>query len=128
MNTDSFREWLERYEQAWEGRDPEAAAGLFTVDATYQGIPSSEPMRGREAIRAYWAEVPQTQERVEFRSELVRVTEGLGVAQWHASFIRVTTRVRVELDGVFIVRLNESGECTEFNEWWHRQEQGPISA
>ena len=27
------------------------------------------------------------------------------------------------LDGVFLARLGVDGRCTEFREWWHKQEE-----
>jgi hypothetical protein len=26
----------------------------------------------------------------------------------------------MELDGIFLVKLDTDGKCTEFREWWHR--------
>lgn len=125
MKVEKFIEWLERYKRAWESRDPQMAQELFTEDVTYQETPFTEPMRGREAIYAYWAEVPRSQDQVQFESELVAVKEQQGVARWRASFIRIPSRMLVKLDGIFIFSLNEEGLCTEFKEWWHKQEQKP---
>ncbi len=32
----AFKSWLDAYGRAWESRDPQAAAKLFTEDGTYQ--------------------------------------------------------------------------------------------
>src|SRR5690606_17277220 len=50
-------EWLEAYRRAWEERDPEAAAALFTEDAEYLDNIYGEPHRGRDRGRAYWSDV-----------------------------------------------------------------------
>lgn len=39
---------------AWESKDPDAIAALFTDDATYAYSPWKEPVRGVEAIVADW--------------------------------------------------------------------------
>lgn len=123
MNVKVFEQWLDAYRRAWEGRDPDAAARLFTDDGTYQETPFDEAMQGRTAIRAYWENVPRGQERIEFASQVLAFTNnGEGVAHWRTSFTRVPSGVRVELDGIFVVRLNPDGLCTHFREWWHRRE------
>jgi limonene-1,2-epoxide hydrolase len=124
-----FKQWLDALGHAWEGRDPDAAARLFTENATYQETPFEEPMRGQAAIRAYWEEVPRGQDQVKFACEVLAFDgQGEGIAHWRASFARVPSGVRVELDGILVVQLDESGLCTEFREWWHRREEGPAAA
>jgi hypothetical protein len=118
----TFEEWLDAYRRAWEGRDPDAAARLFTEGATYQETPFGEPMRGRAAIRAYWEVVPANQRQIKFDSDVLAFTpDGGGLARWRASFVRVSTGVLVELDGIFLVRF-VGGQCVEFREWWHSRE------
>jgi hypothetical protein len=122
MDARTFEEWLEALRRAWEGRDPEAAAHLFTEDATYQETPLDEPMTGRAAIRAYWEAVPTSQRQIKFDSDVLAFTgPGEGLARWRASFVRVSSRVLVELDGNLLVRL-VGGQCADFREWWHRRE------
>ena len=43
----SVHEWAARYARAWEEADPDAAAALFTEDATYR----SDPFREYECRR-----------------------------------------------------------------------------
>ena len=53
MNLETLKSWLDAYGRAWENRDPEAAASLFTENATYHESPHDEPMRGRSKIVEY---------------------------------------------------------------------------
>jgi uncharacterized protein (TIGR02246 family) len=111
--------WLARYEQAWEQRNPEQAAALFTADAPYYEKPFDPPKVGRAGIRAYWAEVTADQRDVDFKSQVVAVTGQTGVARWSASLTAISSGVRVELDGVFLLTFDGSGLCSELREWWH---------
>ncbi len=117
MDWESFEGWLDVLGRAWEDRDPEAAARLFTGDATYHETPFDEPIRGYEGILEYWSEVPRSQQDI-----LLAVTEETGIARWRSAFTRLPSNVPVELDGIFLVELNDDGLCTEFREWWHRRE------
>jgi SnoaL-like protein len=115
--------WLDAYGQAWEGRDPAAAAALFTDQSTYQWGPFEEPLQGREAIRERWVRATGAQEDVSFGYEPLAVRDELGVARWWVSYVRPAGRVRVRLEGVFAVALDADGRCREFREWWNGMEE-----
>ncbi len=117
--SDALASWLEAYKTAWEDRDPAAAASLFTDDAVYAWGPFEDPMRGREAIRARWAEVTAAQSDVQFGYEPLGVLEAGGVSRWWCSF-NVDT-LRIELNGIFLVVLSPDGLCSDFREWWNER-------
>jgi len=117
-----FREWLDAYGRAWEGRDAEAAAKLYAVDGTYQVTPFLKPLEGRQAILEYWTEVTRTQEKISFQYEILVSTKKFGIAHWHASFVIEPPGLGTKLDGIFLVRLNQAGLCTTLREWWHKQQ------
>lgn len=117
--------WLREYGRAWEDRDADAAVALFSEGAEYHETPFDEPMRGRDAVRSYWAELPGAQRDVTFRWEVLADDADVGVARWQAEFTRIPSGVRVWLDGVCTVRFDDEGRCREFREWWHRTESQP---
>jgi hypothetical protein len=119
LTTASLEAWLARYEQAWEQRDPAQAAALFTDNAPYHEMPFDAPKAGRTGIRDYWATVTADQRNVDFKSQVVAVNGQTGVARWSASLTSAASGARVELDGVFILRFDASGLCSELREWWH---------
>ena len=124
MNPESLRRWLDSYRSAWEERDPDAVIRLFAEDATYQETPFSQPMRGREAIRQYWSRaVVAYQEAIQFGYEVLAITEVSAIAHWWASFVRVSSKTQVSLDGVFVLAFDKSGRCQELREWWVRKDQ-----
>jgi ketosteroid isomerase-like protein len=119
LTTASLEAWLARYEQAWEQRDPAQAAALFTENAPYHEMPFDAPKAGRAGIRDYWAMVTADQRNVDFKSQVVAVNGQTGVARWSASLTSAASGARVELDGVFVLRFDRSGLCSELREWWH---------
>ncbi len=120
MERASFESWLSAYKRAWEARDPEAAADLFTAEASYYETPFEEPVRGRDGILNYWSDATRYQEGVEFSYEVLATTETGGIAHWHCEFTRPTSDSVVELDGIFLVELDADGKCIQFREWWHK--------
>ncbi len=123
MNEADLQTWLEAYRQAWETRDPDAAAALFSKDAEYYETPFAPPAKGRPGVRDYWANATRAQVDVAFSYEVLSVAEDRGIARWWASFTRVSSGAKVDLDGVFLLEFDGEGLCRELREWWHRAER-----
>ena len=116
----AFKSWMDAYGKAWETRNPEAAAALFTENGTYQVTPFLEPMRGRKAIFEYWSEVARTEEDIRFGYVVLVANGELNIARWSASFVRVPPGLQTQLDGIFLISLDEEGLCKSLQEWWHK--------
>ena len=119
----AFKAWLDAYGKAWESRNAEAAAALYTEDGRYQVTPFLEPMRGRKAIFEYWSEVARTEENVRFGYDILVANAELNIARWTASFVRVPPGLQTQLDGIFLISLDGEGRCKSLQEWWHKQQK-----
>lgn len=122
LTLNDFKEWMDMYGKACEDSDPQAAAKLFTQNATYYETPFDEPMIGQDAIYRYWSAASQALKDVQFSYEIVAVTGNRGIALWQGKFVGVNSGNRVALDGVFLVEFDQRQKCTLFREWWHLQE------
>ncbi len=118
-----FQEWLRDYGNAWERRDPEAAAALFSDDALYYWTPFDEPKKGREGIATAWREATSRQRNVRFSYDVLAVIGETGIARWQASLERRWTGRPVELDGILVAEFDSEARCRVFREWWHSTEQ-----
>lgn len=110
-------EWLEAYRRAWEDRDPDAAAALFTDDAIYREQPYQQPFDGKAGVRDYWATVTATQSDIHFRYGTPLIAGDRVIAEWW-----VTMRnggADITLAGVFLLRFDAAGLCSELSEYWH---------
>lgn len=118
VSESSVAEWLAAYGQAWENRDADAAAALFTENATYQENPHEEPFNGRTGIHDYWSRVTADQRDVSFTSDVITTFGRSAVAHWSARFVSASSGATVDLDGVFLLEFDESGLCNSLREWW----------
>jgi len=118
----AFKSWLDAYGQAWESRSPEAAAALFAENGSYRVTPFLEPMCGRKAIFEYWSQVARTEENITFRFEILAANANLNIARWSASFVIVPSGLQTQLDGIFLISLDNEGRCKRLQEWWHKQQ------
>lgn len=128
MTTEMLRTWLEAYGRAWETRNAEAVTALFSDDATYQETPFVEPLRGLQAIAAYWSAATGSHVDVHFDYAVLALSGNQGIAHWRCSFVRPQEKASLRLDGVFVLQFDEQGQCKSLREWWHRQERGPRAS
>ena len=115
MTSQDLADWIARYERAWRTAGTESLETVFTEDATYRAAPFEEPLRGREAIAAFWeAERDGHDESFTMSWEQVAVDGHVGVA-----------RVEVQYGGprastyrdLWIVSLDADGRSSAFEEW-----------
>lgn len=109
--------WLEGYRKAWEDRDPEAAAALFTDDAPYREQPYQDPFPGAAGVKQYWTDVTATQSDVSFRYGTPLIVDDRAVVEWWVTM--KNGGADITLAGVFLLRFDESGKCSDLNEYWH---------
>jgi len=114
--------WLIAYGSAWERRDPDAAASLFSDDALYYEDPFNPPAVGTEGIRRYWADTTGTQRDVAFGHEVLALQGDRALVRWWATFVRIRTEARVELEGIVMLDFDADGRCRTLREWWHAAE------
>ena len=117
-----FADWLRAYQSAWEGRDPAAAARLFTDDARYHWTPLVPPQQGPAEIAAVWASAVSGQRDIRFTFDVFGVSGATGMATWRADFTRIPDQFKVRIEGVLSAEFAAPGKCRIFREWWHSAE------
>ena len=115
--------WLEAYRRAWEEADADAAAALFTGDATYRSNIFEDPYEGRDGVRRYWSDVTATQEDVQVAMGRPFV-DGDRVAAEFWTTMR-SDGADITLPGCLLLRFDEEGRCSALREYWHI-EQGRL--
>jgi hypothetical protein len=121
-------DWLAAYERAWRTAGTDVLAELFTEDASYSTAPYEEPHLGLEAITQMWeAERLGPDEEFEMRSEIVAVEGDSGVVRIEVQYREPKNK---EYRDLWIVRLDDSGLCSHFEEWpfWPPDQQGAPAA
>ena len=110
-------EWLGAYRDAWLQRDADAAAALFTDDATYAEQPYQEAFAGPAGVRDYWARVTATQSNIEMRYGTPISVGNRTAVEWWTTL--VNDGVPITLAGAFILTFDGSGLCRSLREYWH---------
>lgn len=110
-------EWLAAYRRAWIERDPDAAAALFTDDASYRELPYDKSFIGRSGVRNYWASVTSAQDEVELEYGTPIVESDRASVEWWVTMLN--GGAEVTLAGSFVLRFDDDGLCRELREYWH---------
>jgi hypothetical protein len=108
--------WVERYAGAWVDMDAEAAAALFTDDATYRSFIFDEPHVGRDGVRSYWSEVTSTQSDVQVRM-------GRPIFEGRRAAVEFWTNMQsdgadVTLVGCLLLIFDDEGSCQSLDEYY----------
>jgi uncharacterized protein (TIGR02246 family) len=110
-------QWLAAYRKAWMERDPDAAAALFTPDASYTEQPYQQPFAGSDGVRAYWARVTATQASVEMKFGRPITVGDVTAVEWWTTL--ANDGVPITLAGCFMLRFDAAGKCRALREYWH---------
>jgi len=120
LTVSTARNFLARYKEAWETRDADLAASLFTRDAHYWENPFGEAIVGREAIRAYWQAATGKQEDIHFDVRNSFHHRYTLVAEWTCRYQDKLSGEHRELAGMMLADFY-GDQVRTFREYWHRR-------
>jgi hypothetical protein len=110
-------QWLDAYRKAWVERDADAAAALFTEDATYAEQPYETGFVGRTGVRDYWARVTATQSDVAIQFGTPITVGNRTAVEWWTTL--KNGGAPISLAGAFILTFDSAGLCRTLREYWH---------
>jgi ketosteroid isomerase-like protein len=102
LRASDAKEFLTKYKEAWETRNPELAAGLFTRDVQFKPDPFSEPIVGREAVHDYWKVTTRNMQDIQFTIRNLVHSGYFVIAEWSCSYADGASGQRKEIAGAFV--------------------------
>jgi hypothetical protein len=114
------RSLIDTFGQGWSRPNVDQLMSVYASDAVFVETPFAEPLRGLEAIRRYWLDVPLHQSEIAFSSG-----EIYGAGPWFSTefkcvFRRKRTGDWVEARGAIFCET-AAGLISEMRMYWHRQ-------
>jgi ketosteroid isomerase-like protein len=117
------RALIDRFGTGWTRGDMDLMMSVYAADAVFIETPFSTPMKGGDAIRAYWSEVPYNQSEITFSSGEIYAAGPWFSTEFKCVFRRRRTGEWVEARGaIFCETAGE--QITEMRMYWHRWNGG----
>lgn len=114
------RTLMDEFGRGWSKGKVDVLVGVFTLDAVFIETPFSEPLRGIDAVKGYWAEVPLNQSEVTFTAGEIYAAGPWFSTEFRCVFRRRRTGEWVDARGaIFCETVHD--KISEMRMYWHRQ-------
>ena len=117
------RSLIETFGQGWSRGNVDLLMSAFAADMVFVETPFSEPLRGSEAVRRYWLEVPLHQSEIAFSSGEIFTAGPWFSTEFKCVFRRKRTGEWVDARGAIFCETDGT-RITEMRMYWHRWNGG----
>jgi ketosteroid isomerase-like protein len=117
------RSLIDAFGQGWSRGNVDLLMSVFSSDMVFVETPFSEPLRGADAVRRYWLEVPLHQSEVTFTSGEVYAAGPWFSTEFKCVFRRKRTGEWVDARGAIFCET-DGAKITEMRMYWHRWNGG----
>jgi len=117
------RSLVDIFGQGWSRGDVDLLMSVFATDMVFLETPFSEPLRGAEAVRRYWLEVPLHQSEVTVSSGEIHAAGPWFSTEFKCVFRRKRTGEWVDARGAIFCET-DGAKITEMRMYWHRWNGG----
>ncbi len=114
------RTLVDEFGRGWAKGKVDVLLSVFTEDAAFIDSPFSEPLKGIDAIRSYWGDVPMNQSEITFTPGEVFVVGPWFSTEFRCVFRRRRTGEWVDARGSLFCETNGE-KITEMRMYWERR-------
>jgi ketosteroid isomerase-like protein len=114
------RALIDEFGRGWSRAKVDLLLSVFAPDAAFVETPFSEPLRGTDAIRGYWGDIPMNQSEITFSSGEIYAAGPWFSTEFRCVFRRRRTGEWVDARGAIFCETNGE-KITEMRMYWHRQ-------
>jgi len=112
-----FKNWLGKLMDIWTTKNPSGVLGLVAEKFIWYETPFDQLITTKELVQEWQTVLNQDEINVTY--EILIIENNIGLAHWHATFTRLPSKAKAELDGIYKVTLDDNGKCTEFHQWYN---------
>jgi ketosteroid isomerase-like protein len=114
---------IDTFGKGWARPDVDLLMSVYAPEAVFVETPFSEALRGTQAIRRYWLEVPYSQSEITFTSGEIYAAGPWFSTEFKCVFRRRRTGEWVDARGAIFCETSGS-LVTEMRMYWHRWNGG----
>jgi ketosteroid isomerase-like protein len=115
-----IRDLVDTFARGWSKGQVEVILSTLGPDAIFLETPFAEPLKGTEAIRKYWSDVPYHQSEITVTTGEIYLAGPWFSTEFKAVFRRRRTGEWVEARGALFCET-EGGRISEMRMYWHRR-------
>jgi len=115
-----IRDLVDTFARGWSKGQVEVILSTLGPDANFLETPFAEALKGTEAIRKYWSDVPYHQSEITVTTGEIYLAGPWFSTEFKAVFRRRRTGEWVEARGALFCET-ESGRISEMRMYWHRR-------
>lgn len=114
------RTLVDEFGRGWSRAKVDVMMSVFAPDPVFQETPFSEPLRGQDAVRGYWADVPLHQSEISFTAGEIFVVGPWFATEFKCTFRRRRTGEWVDARGAMFCET-DGARITEMRLYWDRR-------
>jgi ketosteroid isomerase-like protein len=114
------RTLVDEFGRGWSRAKIDVLLSVFAPEATFLAGPFEEPLRGLEAVRGYWADVPLYQSEITFVAGEIFTVGPWFSTEFKCTFRRRRTGEWVDARGSIFCETNGE-KITEMRMYWERR-------
>jgi ketosteroid isomerase-like protein len=117
------RSLVDTFGMGWSRGNVDLLMSVYSPDVVFVETPFSPPIKGTDAVRAYWRDVPYHQSDITFTSGEIYAAGPWLATEFKLAYRRRRTGEWVEARGAIFCEI-ENGRVTEMRMYWHRWNGG----
>jgi ketosteroid isomerase-like protein len=117
------RALIDTFGEGWSRGNVDRLMSVFHEDIVFIETPFSDPLRGADAVRRYWLEVPLHQSEITFTSGEIYAAGPWFSTEFKCLFQRKRTGEWVDARGAIFCET-DGVRITEMRMYWHRWNGG----
>ena len=114
------RTLVDEFGRGWSKAKVDVMMSVFAPESVFQETPFSEPLRGQDAVRGYWADVPLHQSEISFTAGEIFVVGPWFATEFKCTFRRRRTGEWVDARGAMFCET-DGARITEMRLYWDRR-------
>lgn len=113
------RSLVDTFAEGWAGAKVDLIMSVFAEDAVFLETPFAEPLRGQDAIRRWWSDVPYHQSEISISTGEIYAAGPWFATEFRAKFRRRRTGEWIDSRGAIFCETGGE-KITEMRLYWHR--------
>jgi ketosteroid isomerase-like protein len=111
-------EIIEKYENAWTERNPEAIIKIFKKNGIYHERVLEKPFVGHSQIKKYWKDkVIGEQENIKFKLLHLYIDGDTAIAEWEVKFYDKIDKNKVHMKEIAVLNI-KGNKIQSLREYW----------